>query len=117
RMLPVLETGELASYAPASRNRIHRWRKLAPRIGDDVFIKLFAHGAQENNAAALLGGYLDSTLADLSRACELGGQSLFFVSAWQMRCAVDAVRSGGGARGPRCFWWRPPPRRLCTDRP
>jgi len=92
RLLPRLETGELAAHNPPSRRRAHLWPHLAPRIGEDVFLKLFAHGAQENNAAALLTRGLALGLYGLSADCAARGMGLFFVSARQMWHAVEAVR-------------------------
>ena len=40
RMLPRIEMGELAGYDLPTRERAKRWLKLAPAIGEDVFIKL-----------------------------------------------------------------------------
>ena len=55
RLMPRLETGELAAYDPPSPYRVARWLDLAPRIGDDIFLKLYTHGAREDNAGMLLG--------------------------------------------------------------
>ena len=49
RLKPRLEIGELASYDPPTPYRVGRWLDLAPRMGNDLFIKLFSHGAQERN--------------------------------------------------------------------
>lgn len=92
RWLPRLETGELAANNVATPYRVRRWVELAPRVENDVFIKLFTHGAQEQNSAFLLNGGLESAfnllLAEASRRqCDL-----YFVSAWQMYLAVDAIR-------------------------
>ena len=53
RLLPRLETGELAAGNLATPYRVKRWVDLAPRIGTDVFIKLYTHGAQEKNFSVL----------------------------------------------------------------
>jgi hypothetical protein len=55
RLLPRIETGEIAVYDLPTRYRIKRWLDLAPQIGSDIFIKLYSHGAREDNARALLG--------------------------------------------------------------
>ena len=95
-LTPRMEVGELAGHAWPSRHRVALWRRAAPRIGDDVFIKLFAHGAPEKNAEPLLAddGVLDRTLRYLKEDCERSGTQLFFVSAWHMRTAIDAIRRG-----------------------
>jgi hypothetical protein len=92
RALPRLETGELAGYDLATPYRVKRWVDLSPRVGADAFIKLYTHGAQERNSSALLNDGL-ATAFDLlvdeakHRKCEL-----YFVSAWQMYLAIDAIR-------------------------
>src|SRR6185503_4490225 len=54
RLVPRLENGELASQDLPTEYRTRRWLALAPRIGRDIFLKLHAHGALEQNAKALL---------------------------------------------------------------
>jgi hypothetical protein len=95
-LVPRLEVGELAAHARPTRHRVTLWRRTAPRIGGDVFIKLFAHGAPDRNAEALLAndGVLDRTLRYLKDDCRRTGTQLFFVSAWQMWIAIDAIRRG-----------------------
>lgn len=98
RLRPRLETGELASYDLPTAYRVQRWIELAPRIGKDVFIKLYAHGAQERHAAALLvNGGLDRLFQLLSEECRASGHELHYVSTWEMRRAVDAAAGGNGA--------------------
>jgi hypothetical protein len=96
RMVPRMEAGELASYDLPTGYRVQRWLDLAPRIGADIFIKLFTHGAQERNSAALLleGGF-DGLFTSLTEECKRRGHQLHYVSAWEMRQAVDAAASGG----------------------
>jgi hypothetical protein len=91
--VPKLECGELAGNCLATRHRTRLWIKVAPRLGADVFIKLFAHGAPEKNAVPLLEeGGLDRTLEYLKAEASAIGAEIFFVSAWQMWAAADAVR-------------------------
>ena len=40
RLMPRIEHSELCSYDPATEYRVRRWLELAPRIGDDIFLKL-----------------------------------------------------------------------------
>ena len=68
RWKPQLENGDLAHYRPPAPHRVGAWLSLAPRIDDHAFIKLFAHGAQEKNAACLLGGGLDLMFRSSPRA-------------------------------------------------
>ena len=91
--VPKLECGELAGHCLPSLHRAHLWIRVAPRIGQDVFIKLFGHGAPEKNAIPLLEeGGLDRTFVYLKHAAAEMGAEIFFVSAWQMWAAVDAIR-------------------------
>ena len=94
--VPRLEVGELAGHCQPTRHRVALWKRASPRIGEDLFIKLFAHGAPEKNAVPLLAdnGVLDRTLRYLADDCQRSGTQLFFVSAWQMWAAIDAIRRG-----------------------
>jgi hypothetical protein len=91
RMAPRMEAGELASYDLPNKYRVDRWLSLAPRVGNDIFLKLFAHGAQERHSTALLlEGGLDRLFNSLTEGCKRRGYQLRYVSAWEMRQAVDA---------------------------
>jgi hypothetical protein len=92
RIVPRLETGELAGYDLATRYRARRWVDLSPRIGGDAFIKLYTHGAQERNSSALLDGGLATAFGLLVDEAENRKCELYFVSAWQMYLAIDAIR-------------------------
>jgi len=93
--VPKLECGELAGNCLPSQHRARLWLKVAPRIGDDLFIKLFTHGAPEKNAVPLLEeGALDRTFEYLRFEAAEAGAEIFFVSAYEMWTAVDAVRCG-----------------------
>jgi len=92
-LLPRLETGELAASNPVTRQRVRLWLKYAPRIGDDLFIKLFAHGARETNAAQLLERDLDLTFHLMRDECSRQGSALHYGSAWKMRNAIESARS------------------------
>ncbi len=95
-LVPRIEVGELAGHCQPTRHRVALWKRAAPRIGEDLFIKLFAHGAPEKNAEPLLAddGVLDRTLRYLADDCRHSGTQLFFVSAWHMAVAIDAIRRG-----------------------
>jgi hypothetical protein len=92
--VPRLECGEIAGNCLPTPHRAELWTRVAPRIGGDVFIKLFAHGAPEHNAVPMLktDGLLDRTLRYVERETVRHGASLHFVSAWQMWSAIDALR-------------------------
>ena len=86
--MPRIEYSELCSYDPATEYRVRRWLELAPRIGDDIFLKLFTHGTQERHSQYLLEGGLDFTLSLITRECQRTGLDLHFSTAWEMRQAV-----------------------------
>jgi hypothetical protein len=90
-LLPRLETGELAASNPVTRERVRLWLDYSPRVGDDTFIKLFAHGAKEDNAEQLLGRDLDLTFRLLRQECARQGSCLRYVTAWEMRRAVEVA--------------------------
>ncbi len=94
RLMPRLETGELACYDSPSAYRVDRWLALAPRLGDDIFLKLYGHTAREDNAASLLGsGSTEGKFATLFRHIHEGAQKhnleLHWSSAFDMFKAVD----------------------------
>jgi len=92
-LVPRLERGELAGNCLPTRHRARLWIRAAPRIGGDVFVKLFGHGAPEKNAVPLLEqGGLERTLGYLKEEASRLGASIFFVSAWEMWNAIEAVR-------------------------
>ncbi|HZL27443.1 MAG TPA: hypothetical protein VFC39_13040 [Acidobacteriaceae bacterium] len=96
RLMPWLEAGELAAHAEPIAYRVKRWLDLAPRLGDDIFLKLFAHGAREDNAAVLLGndsrpGTLGPMFRWISEAAQRHNLELHWTSAFDMFQAVDAL--------------------------
>lgn len=92
RLMPRLETGELAVYDPPTAYRVKRWLDLAPRIGDDIFLKLHAHGAREDNAAALLGtAGLAPMFRWIKQATDERGIELHWASAWEMAQAAEKL--------------------------
>ena len=68
-------------------HRIRLWLRVAPRLGGDVFVKLYAHGAQERHRS-LLEGDLDRLFTDLRRECVERELDLRYATAWEMRQAV-----------------------------
>ena len=94
RLLPRLETGEIAGYDLPTRARVRRWFDLAPTIGDDLFLKLYTHGAQERNLEPLLGGGLGNLFRWLAEEAERRGIEIHWATAWQMHQAVDALIHG-----------------------
>ena len=102
RLKPRIEYSELCSYDPSTEYRVRRWLELAPRIGDDIFLKLFTHGTQERHSKYLLHGGLEFTLSLITRECQRAGLNLYFSTAREMRQAVDAIVRGDSrpANGP-----------------
>jgi hypothetical protein len=94
RLLPRLETGELAGYDLPTPARVSRWFDLAPTIGDDLFLKLYTHGAQERNQEPLLGGGLSNLFRWLADEAERRGIEVRWVTAWQMYQAAEALIDG-----------------------
>jgi len=93
--VPKVEVGELAGNCIPTEHRARLWTSVAPRLGDDVFVKLFTHGAPEKNAVPLLEqGALSRTFEFVSTEAARIGADLYFVSAWDMWRAVDAIRCG-----------------------
>jgi hypothetical protein len=95
RLMPRMEAGELASYDLPTAYRVKRWIDLAPRVGRDIFIKLFTHGTQERHSQALLrDGGLDRLFDLVAAECRRRGDELRYCSTWEMRLAVDAAARG-----------------------
>jgi hypothetical protein len=94
RLLPRLETGELAGYDLPTPARVRRWFDLAPTIGDDLFLKLYTHGAQERNLEPLLGGGLGNLFRWLAEEAKRRGIEIHWATAWQMYQAADALMHG-----------------------
>lgn len=90
RRKPRLDTGEVAHQDWPTEYRIRRWLEAAPCIGNNIFIKLYSHGAHEmNHRALLLEGCLDRLFELLPRVCRRFGHELRYVTTWEMRQAVD----------------------------
>ncbi len=94
---PRLEVGELAGHDPVTEQRVSSWLSVAPRVGNDMFLKLHAHGAPEKNAEPLLGRDLAATLGLLRQECDRRGWTLRHATAWQM---VQALKNSPAAPGP-----------------
>jgi hypothetical protein len=94
RLLPRIEAGEIAGYDMPTPDRVRQWFDVAPVVGDDLFIKLYTHGAVERNLDPLL----DHGLADLylwiAEEAQRRGIQYHWATAWQMYSAIDAIASG-----------------------
>lgn len=93
--LPGVECGELTRVDPPTAHRVDRWLAVAPRVGEHCFIKLHTHGAQEDTAAALLGGGLDRLFDVLRAGCEARGLTLGYLSAWRAVELIEALAAHG----------------------
>ena len=101
RLIPRIETGELASYDLPTPYRVKRWLDLAPRIGDDIFLKLYGHSAREDNASALLGtdqqpGAFGPMFRWIHEAAQQQNLELHWASAFQMFSAVNTLIQPAG---------------------
>lgn len=92
RLIPRIEKGEIACYDLPSRYRVKRWLDLAPSLGADIFIKLFAHGTQERNSSALLPHGLKALFEAVQGECGDRNWPFFYVSCWEMYRAIEAIR-------------------------
>jgi hypothetical protein len=94
RWIPRLETGELAGQDLPTAGRVRLWFRMAPQLGEHVFIKLYSHGTQERNSHALLDGGLDLLFTLLVREAHAQGGQLHFATAWQMYTAIHTWQQG-----------------------
>jgi hypothetical protein len=95
RLVPRLEKGEIGAHDMPNRYRVRRWLDLSPRVGSDIFVKLYTHGCQERHSTALLlNGGLDALFAGLKAECDSRGWPFYYASCWDMYQAVDAIRRG-----------------------
>lgn len=91
RLMPRMETGEIAGYDMPTRSRVSQWFDLAPSIGDDLFLKLYTHGAAEGNLEPLLSGGLSNLYAWLAEEADRRGIEIRWATAWQMYQAANAL--------------------------
>jgi len=94
RLLPRLETGEVAAYDASTAYRAQRWLDLAPRIAEHAFLKLYTHGAKDSNLELLLHKGLRDLYNFAREEADRRGARIHFVSAWQMYLAIDAISKG-----------------------
>lgn len=94
RLAPRLESGEIAGYDLPTPARVRRWFDLAPTIGDDLFLKLYTHGATDRNLEPLLGGGLENMFRWLAEEANRRGIEIHWATAWQMYQAANALVEG-----------------------
>jgi hypothetical protein len=81
--------------------RVRRWFDLAPTIGDDIFLKLYTHGAQERNMEPLLNGGLANLYRWIAEEAERRSIEVHWATAWQMYQAADALIHGRSSGSPQ----------------
>lgn len=94
RLMPRLETGEIAGYDLPSPARASHWFDLAPMIGEDLFVKLYTHGGADKNLGPLLGGGLANLFHWVSEEARRRAVELHWCTAWEMYRAADALIQG-----------------------
>jgi hypothetical protein len=94
RIMPRLETGEIAGYDLPTPSRVRQWFDLAPSIGGDLFLKLYTHGAAERNLVPLLNGGLRHLFTWLAEEADRRSIEIHWATAWQMYQAADALIHG-----------------------
>ena len=93
RLLPRIETGEIAGYDLPTPARVRRMFAWAPSIGEDQFLKLYTHGATERNLVPLLGGGLANLFQCIAEKAQRRGIQIHWATAWQMYRAIDSLVS------------------------
>ncbi|MGI4757117.1 MAG: hypothetical protein ACRYGF_09740 [Janthinobacterium lividum] len=101
RLVPRIEAGELAVYDAPTPYRVQRWIDLAPRLGEDIFVKLYGHTAREDNAGALLGtapgtGSLETMFHDVHQVAAEQNLELHWATAYEMFCAIERIAAVPG---------------------
>jgi hypothetical protein len=91
RPFPRVETGEISGHDLPTRMRVRRWFELAPTIGDDLFLKLYTHGAQERNLDPLLGGALSNLFNWIAEEAQRREIEIHWATAWQTYQAVGSL--------------------------
>jgi hypothetical protein len=105
-VLPRIENAELSADAPPSPDRADLWIHTHVHVRGRPewrFVKLHTHGAQDDNAAVLLGGAMDRLLSHLeSRYNDGERHQLHYVTAWDLyRLVKAAERDDVPAASPR----------------
>jgi hypothetical protein len=91
RAIPRVETGEIAGYDLPAADRVRRWFDLAPIVGEDLFIKLYTHGAPERNLEPLLSHGLADLYRWLADEAERRGIAIHWATAHQLYLALEAL--------------------------
>ena len=94
RLMPRVECGEIAGYDMPTPARVKQWFDVAPTIGEDLFLKLYTHGAPEKNLEPLLNGGLGNMFHWLAEEADRRGIEIHWATAWQMYLAADNLIRG-----------------------
>lgn len=97
RLKPRLENGDLSGSSPPSPHRIRGWLRARVRIVGQprwIFVKLHTHGAQEQNAAVLLGEPMQRMHRSIRQTATENGFAFFYVTAREMAQLVRQAESG-----------------------
>jgi len=94
RLLPRMEAGEIAGYDLPTAARVRRWFDLAPLIGEDLFLKLYTHGADDRNMEPLLDHGLANLYRWLAEEADRRGIEVHWATTWQMYQAAVAQIHG-----------------------
>jgi hypothetical protein len=97
-LLPGIENGDLTGQMPPTLRRLALWLRAGVQVvgrEDWLFIKLHTHGAQERNAAMLLGEPMRQFHRDLAKFA-LAQKSLnyHYVTAYEMAGLVHQAEQG-----------------------
>jgi len=114
-LLPRIENGEVAHYAPAVADRVDNW--VVQRIGivgkpDWVFVKVHTHGCQEMNLNAVLGSSAGEMHRHLQNKYNDGKNFvLHYVTAREVFNLITAAEAGqaGDPDQYRAYVLPPPP--------
>ena len=90
-LIPRMETGEIAGYDMPTPARARQWFDLAPRIGEDLFIKLYSHGAANKNLEPMLQSGLRNLYNCVAEEAERRGIEIHWATAWQMYQAAAGL--------------------------
>lgn len=94
---PRLENGNIASSQPPSLARLDDWLRAGVTVQgrpDWLFIKLYTHGAQENNSAVLLGPGMQAFHQALRQHSARNEFSYYYVTAREMAQLVAQAEQG-----------------------
>jgi hypothetical protein len=91
RMAPRIEMGEIAANDLPNRYRARLWLDVAPRVGDNIFVKLHTHGAPDGNLKALLEGGLETLFSSITAECKERGLKLRYGTAWDFYNLVNSI--------------------------